>query len=116
MKPILQVALCMACAGGSALAFDLDINLGHEHDHPRVVEVQQAPVVERIWIPDTVIHKTERIEVSPPHIEKHTDTVCVAPASVEIRQEQVLVAPARVEVVREKVLIHPARICRTPQG
>ena len=112
MKPILQFALSLACVGGSALAVDVDINIGHEREHSRVVEVQQAPVIERTWIADVVIHKSERIEVSPPHIERRAETVCVAPARVEVRQEQVLAAPPRVEVIREKVLIHPARIER----
>jgi hypothetical protein len=112
MKNSVSIIVALAsAAGGCALAGDVnvDIEIGQR---PRVVEVQPAPVIERVWIPDRIVKKTETVMVSPPHREKHVETVCVAPAHTERQEMKVLVAPARIECVKEKVLVHPARVER----
>src|SRR5437868_6611770 len=98
-------------AGSGRVFAEVDVNVDIEvgrRSPPRVVEVQPAPIVERVWVPDRVIQKTETVMATPPRVEKHFETVCVAPAHVERQELRVLVAPARIESIREKVLVHPA--------
>jgi hypothetical protein len=107
------LVLAALCAGGAyAIDVDVDVNLEAGHSRPRVVTVPGATVIERVWVPQTIVSKTERILVSPPRVERRSEQVCIAPARVESREEKVLVRPGRVEHITEKVLIAPARIER----
>jgi len=113
MKTAIPFILVVAAMyGGSAWAVDVDIEIDGGRRAPRVVEVQPAPVVERVWIPDRVIHKTESVLVEPTRYEKRVENTLVAPAHTERQQLRVLVAPARFEFIKEKVLLHPARVER----
>ena len=108
--------LCDASMEECGAAVDVDLNVDIGHRPPRVVEVQPAPVVERVWIPDRVVQKTESVLVEPTRYEKRVENVLVEPAHIEKQQLRVLVAPAGVQkkVRKRKWLLRS--IPRIPSG
>ncbi|HYG77145.1 MAG TPA: hypothetical protein VEK08_19230 [Planctomycetota bacterium] len=95
----------------AALAVDVDVNIGGGRP-PRPVVVQPSAYMERVWVPERVVTRTERVLIEPARIEKRAERVCVQPAQILKREERVLVEPARIERVKETVLVQPARVGR----
>jgi hypothetical protein len=112
LAAMFQLALFAALPGSAAWAIDVDFNVEiGPHRPPRVV-VPAAPVVERVWVTEKVVRRTERMLIEPAHIEKRTERVCVHPAQIVTRNERVMVEPARIERVKETVLVQPERVGR----
>jgi hypothetical protein len=117
---VLGIAAAMLVFGNvSAHAIDVDINLGHERrGPPRVVQTPPQTYVERVWVPERVIQRTERVLVQPEHTERVHEQVLVSPERIEHVQENVLVRPQRVErewvpEVVDRVKIGPVYVNRT---
>jgi|GEM_PF-4867111 len=104
--------LAAGMLGSAAFAVDVDINIGTRPTRPpRVITVEPRPEVERVWIPEQIVQRTERIQ-DPPRTERTIERVLVQPARVIKKEEQVLVSPARIEKVRETVVVRPAQVSR----
>jgi len=101
-----------ALISSAAFAVDIDINLGGSPRPGRTVMVQPSPVIERIWVPDRVVTRTERVLVEPARTERRAEKVLVQAAQVVRREERVLIRPARIEHVNETVQVQPARVGR----
>src|SRR5262245_40239460 len=97
-KPIFCALVAPVLMGFSAYAVDVNVDLGGRRGPPVVVETPPRTVVERVWVPDRVVERTERVQVDGPRFRKV--------------EEQVLVEPARIDHVEEKVLVRPEHVER----
>lgn len=109
---VFPMVLLATMLGGAVRAVDVDVDIGLGAHRPRTVVVPAAPVVERYWVPEKVVRRTEKVMVEPPHLEKRTEQICVQPAQVIKKEERVLIQPPRVERVKETVLVQPEHIGR----
>lgn len=109
--------LLIASQTASALDVDVNINSGRRGP-PHVVHPPPQRVVERVWVPERVVERTERVLVRPAHHRKIEERVLVEPARIKHVEERVLVRPERVErewipPVVDRVKLGPIYVNRT---
>ena len=112
MRYLFPLLLVLTALSARASNVDVDINIDGGRTPPRVVTTPGVAVTQRVWIPDQVIRKSERVCVAPAHVERRSEQVLVSPAHIEYRTLRVQVSPGGVERVRENVLVTPAHVER----
>jgi hypothetical protein len=96
---------------GTTLASD--VHIGVDIGRPHKERYVEQPTCERVWIPETVVQRTERVLVRAARTERREEVVCVEEERTIRREERVLVEAARTERVVENVLVRPASIERS---
>lgn len=114
---MISLAVPLVFGSLSASAVDVNVDIGGRRGPPVVVEGPSRTVIERVWVPERVIERTERIQ-DPPYIRTVEEQVLVEPARIENIQENVLVRPERIEreyvpPVVDRIKIGPVYVNRT---
>jgi len=114
---VVSLAAPLLLGSVSAFAVDVNIDLGGRRGPPVVVEGPSRTVIERVWVPERVIERTERIQ-EPPRYRTVEEQVLIEPARIENVQERVLVRPERIEreyvpPVVDRIKLGPVYVNRT---